>query len=66
MPLFPIFARYLFQPNLYCGVSRSRTTMVCTCLVVASFKFMPSISAFSCIAWLTKTLTLSVILSLGK
>ena len=41
----------------------SRTSMVFACFVVACFKYMPSISATSCITWETKTLPLSVIMS---
>ena len=44
----------------------SRTPMVCACFVVACFKSMPNIPTTSCITWETKTLPLSVILSVGK
>ena len=40
--------------------------MVCACFVLACFKFMPSISDTSCIIWETKTLALSVMMSVSK
>ena len=46
--------------------ARSMTTVACACFVVACFKFMPSISATSCITWETKTLPLSVMMSLSR
>ena len=44
----------------------SGTPIVCACFVVACFKFMPSVSATSCITWETRTLPLSFITSVGK
>ena len=56
----------IFKEVLMVVWARFRTPMVCASIVVACFGFMPSISATSCITWETKTLHLSVIMSVGK
>ena len=56
----------IFKEILIVAWARSRIPMVYACFIVASFKFMPSISATSCITWETKTLPLSVIVNVGK
>ena len=66
MPLFPVFADASLKEVLTGAWPRSRTPMVCACSVVAYFKFMPNISATSCITWETKMLPLSVIMGVGK
>ena len=56
----------IFKEVLIVAWARSRTPIVCACFVVACFKFLPNISATSCITWETKTLPFSVIISVGK
>ena len=56
----------IFKEALIVAWVRFSTPMVCACFVVAWFKFMPSISATSCMTWGTKTLPLSVIMSVSK
>ena len=56
----------IFKEVLIVAWARSRTPMVWAGFVVAFFKFMPSISATSCIIWETKTLPLCVLITLGK
>ena len=41
----------IFREIMIMAWARSRTPVVCTCYVVACFKFMPSISATSSITW---------------
>ena len=53
----------IFKEVLIVAWARSTTPMICACFVVACFKFMPNIWANSCITWETKTLPLSVIMS---
>ena len=56
----------IFKEVLIVAWALSRTPMVCACFVVACFEFMASFSAISCITWETKTLPLSVMISVGK
>ena len=56
----------IFKEVLIVAWACSRTPIVCACFVVACFKFTPNISSTSCITWETKTLPLSVIMSVGK
>ena len=56
----------IFKEVLIVAWAYSRTLIVCACFVVACFKFMPNISATSCLTWETKTFLLSVIISVGK
>ena len=65
-PCFLYSPDAIFKEVLIVAWACSRTPMVCACFVVACFEFMPKISATSCITWETKTLPLSVIMSVGK
>ena len=56
----------IFKEVLIVAWARSMTPIFCACFVVVCFKFMPNISATSCITWETKTLPLSVIMSVAK
>ena len=56
----------IFREHLVVAWARSRTPTVCACFVVACFKLTPGISATSCITWERKTLSLSVIMSVGR
>ena len=56
----------IFKEVLFVAWALSKTPMVCACFVVACSRFMPSISATSCITWETKTLLFSVMMSIGK
>ena len=64
--------RFLYSPyaiikgTFVVAWARFRAPMVCAGFVVACFNFMPSVLAVSCITWETKTLPLSVIMSVGK
>ena len=46
--------------------ARFWTPIACPCFVNASFNYMPSISATSCMTWETKMLPLSVIMSVRR
>ena len=56
----------IFKEILIVAWARSRTPIVCARFVVAYFKFMPSVSDTSSMTWETKTLSLSVKMSVGK
>ena len=56
----------IFKEVLIVAWAHSGTPMVRACLVVASFKIMPNISASSWVTWQTKTLPLSVIMNVSK
>ena len=56
----------IFKEVLNLAWARSRTPIVFAYFFVACFKYLPSISAISCITWETKTLPLSVVMGVGK
>ena len=66
VPLFHLFARCHFREILIVEWALPGPRLFLACCVVTCFDFIPSISTSSCIAWETKTLPLSDIMTAGK